>query len=70
MVNKCKVTNRKKVVTEGHYARPVMSINPPINSRFAYKLKANKKSKEVKGIWALDGFNVSKREFTYREVKC
>ena len=70
MANKCKLTNRKKVVAEGHLARPVKSINPPINSRFAYKLKAKKGSKEVKGLLALDGFNVSKREFTYREVKC
>ena len=70
MLNKCKVTNRKKVVAEGHLARPVKSINPPINSRFAYKLKAKKGSKEVKGLWALDSVNMSKREFTYKEVKC
>jgi len=50
-------------------AKPVKPINET-KSRFAYKLKTSKGKKFLKGLWELDSANISKRTFTYKEVKC
>jgi len=66
---KCKLTGKTKTLVEGHLAKPVKPINET-KSRFAYKLKTSKGKKFLKGLWELDSANISKRTFTYKEVKC